>query len=525
MDRSTIETPSSALMNKMGRVILVKNAIANVVRGSSAAVVAVALPPFLTRWMSSDAYGAWSLVLQISAYVGYLDFGIQTAVGRFVAHANAKSDTEHRDRIVSTSLAALSVAGLLGLAGIIGVAILMRHIFPRLPPNLLTDTRVALVLVASSLAVGLPASVFNGVFVGLQKYEVPASIIGGSRVVSAVLLVFVVRHDGSLTRMGLAMAAVNLVSYGVQYLMYRKLTPIMELSTRLISRETARELLDYCLSLSIWSFATLLVTGLDVLLVGYFQFREVAYFAIAATLITFLTGLQNAVFAVMVPVTAVQHAKGDSEALGRGIITATRYGSFLLLFTGLPLILAAKNILTAWVGAVYAEHGTLILQVLVIANVLRLSAVPYAMALVGTGQQRLVTVTPLLEGVSNLLVSVVTGYFFGALGVAIGTLVGSLAGIGGNFLYNMRRTSGLDFEILDYLRDGLLRPAVCTIPLIVSSVALRWHASSAPTIRGLAVIIAFIATVLITWSWGLVHSEREKLRLHFLAFQVLAFQV
>ena len=38
--------------------------------------------------MSADSYGAWSLVLQLSAYVGYFDFGIQTAVGRFVAHAD-----------------------------------------------------------------------------------------------------------------------------------------------------------------------------------------------------------------------------------------------------------------------------------------------------------------------------------------------------------------------------------------------------------------------------------------------------
>jgi O-antigen/teichoic acid export membrane protein len=502
------------------RFVLAKNALANVVRGSSAAVVAILLPPFLTRLMSPDAYGAWSLVLQISAYLGYLDFGIQTAVGRFVAHANETNDTEHRDRIVSTSLVGLSAAGLLGLAGITVISVLMPHIFPRLPLDLVADARIALALVASSLAVGLPASVFNGIFIGLQRYEVPASIIGGSRIVGAVLLVLVVKHGGGLAQMGMAMAVVNLLSYGLQYLMYRKLTSAVRFSARLVSRETVRELLDYCLSLSVWSFAMLLVSGLDVLLVGYFQFEAVAYYAVTATLIAFLAGLQNAVFGVMVPSTAAQYARGDFGELGRCLITATRYGSFLLLFTGLPLLLAAKGVLTAWVGASYAARGAGILQVLVVANMIRLSAAPYVMTLIGTGQQRLVTVTPLLEGFCNLLASIIGGYLFGAMGVAVGTLVGSFAGMGGHFVYNMPRTTGIEFRISDYLRDGMLRPAICAVPLLACTILLNWNIEFAPAFKYLGLAAGLIATAVLIWRCGLLGSEREKLRLWRLALEV-----
>jgi O-antigen/teichoic acid export membrane protein len=189
-------------MNRNEKLVLVKNAAANVARGSAAALVAVLLPPFLTRLMSSDAFGAWSLVLQLSAFVGYLDFGIQTAIGRFMAHAGERGDSEHRDRIVSTSVAALTGAGAVGIAGSAGLAFLLPRIFHQVPQLLLADFRMALILVAGSLAVGLPCSVFNGIFVGLQRYEVPAAIIGGSRAISAVVLVLVVRHGGNLTQMG-----------------------------------------------------------------------------------------------------------------------------------------------------------------------------------------------------------------------------------------------------------------------------------------------------------------------------------
>ncbi len=174
-------------MNRSDQLTLTKNALANLARGSAAGLVAVLLPPFLTRLLPANVYGAWALVLQLSAFVGYLDFGIQTAIGRFVAHANERGDFSHRDRIASTSMAALACcASLAGVSGAIGLALWMPHLFHQLPPSLLREARCCLLLVAGSLAVGLPFSVFNGIFIGLQRYELTAAIIGGSRILSAI---------------------------------------------------------------------------------------------------------------------------------------------------------------------------------------------------------------------------------------------------------------------------------------------------------------------------------------------------
>jgi len=352
------------------------------------------VPPFLTRLMSTDAFGAWSRVLQLSAFVGYLDFGIQTAIGRFIAHTGESGDLEQRDRISSTSLAALSAAGVVGLLGSGVLALLLPHVFHQVPQVLLLDSRWALILVGGSLAIGLPFSVFNGIFVGLQRYEIPAAVIGASRLLSALLLVVIVRRNGNLAEMGAAVALVNLASYALQYVLYRKFAPRVRFSSHLVSRQAGRELVDYCVSLSIWTLAMLLISGLDVSFVGYFEFEKVAYYSVAVTLVIFLGGLQNALFNVMIPSTAIMQAQGNSIELGRLMITATRYGCFVLLIIGLPLILSAHRILSIWVGPSYAVEGARILQVLTAANVVRLSAVPYVMTLIGTGNNVL---SPLLR--------------------------------------------------------------------------------------------------------------------------------
>jgi O-antigen/teichoic acid export membrane protein len=331
-----------------------------------------------------------------------------------------------------------------------------------------------------------------------------------------VFLVVIVRHGGSLSQMGAAVAAVNLGSYGLQYLLYRKMAPRVRFSWQLVSRKSGRELYDYCLSLSIWSFAMLLVTGLDVALVGHFEFDKVAYYSVAATLIVFLAGVQNALFNVMIPSTAVLQARGNSIQLGQVMITATRYGNFILLLMGLPLILAAKGILAVWVGPRYAEQGARILEVLAAGNIIRLTAVPYVMTLIGTGQQRLVTITPVLEGVSNLIASLIGGFFFGAIGVAVGTLVGGCVGALGNVVYNMPRTNEITFRIADYLRDGLLRPLACALPLVGVALIYRFSGFSVRVAGYAAIGAAAVTTLLFFWRYGLVSSERERLRMrHF----------
>jgi O-antigen/teichoic acid export membrane protein len=497
-------------MNRKEKLVLLKNATANVARGSAAAIVAVVLPPFLVRLMSADSYSTWSLILQLCAYVGYLDFGIQTAIGRFVAHANEKGDSESRDRIVSTSGAVLSAAGILAIAGSIGITVMLPHIFRQIPNALVGNARLALLIVAISLAIGLPASIFNGIFIGLQRNEVPASIISGSRIISAIGLILVVRHGGSLLSMGVITGAVNLTSYLFQYWMYRRLVRETRVSRQFISRAAARELFDYCFSLSIWSFATLLITGLDLTLVGFFDFHSLGYYSVAATLITFILGLQNAIFATMIPAAAVLEARDSTSELGSILVSTTRYGMFLLLASGVPLLVATRPILSVWVGANYADHASPILRVLVIANIIRLSAIPYAMLLIGTGQQRLVTVSPLIEGFSNLLVSVIAGAALGAVGVAIGTLVGAIVGICFNFIYNMPRSARIAADRLSYFRNGYLRPLICVSPFLLVYALRRLFPNLASVTTIQSMLLATILTLVGTWKFGFSLDERAS---------------
>jgi O-antigen/teichoic acid export membrane protein len=496
------------------KFLIVKNATANLVRGTASAVVALVLPPFLTRSMSADAFGAWSLILQLSAYVGYLDFGIQTAIARFVAHATERKDTAHRDNIVSTALACLAASGLLAFLGLILLTLFLPHLFHHLPGYLLLDIRMSVLLVGGSLSIGLPASVFAGTFVGLQRNEIPAAVIAISRILNAGLLILIVRSGGGIRAMAFTSSIVNLLSYLVQFIAYRRmaknLEPTISISMRHVSKGAALELVDYCTSLTVWGLGMVLVTGLDLTIVGAYRFDEVGYYAVAATLITFLGGAFGALFGALGSPAAVFHARDDKAGLGRMVSVTTRLGMFLLLATGLPLIFGASRILRIWVGATYAQHATVLVQILVVANIVRLCATPYVVAMIGTGEQRRIILVPLLEGATNLVISLFAGYYLGAVGVALGTLIGSFISLGGHLIYNIGRNTTIQLSAIQYLRTSILRPVFCSVPILILGTSWpRLTASLQPWLTGSLLTGACLLTGGLVWYIGLVPDERQ----------------
>ena len=99
-------TPASPKHRRFA-VTFSRNAAARLARLFVSSLVGLALPAFLTHHLPVKTYGAWVLILQLSAYVSYLDFGVQTGVAKYVAEHEAKADQEDTERCASVGFAIL----------------------------------------------------------------------------------------------------------------------------------------------------------------------------------------------------------------------------------------------------------------------------------------------------------------------------------------------------------------------------------------------------------------------------------
>ena len=451
-----------------------KNAAANLGRGSVGAILALVLPPILVRHMSAAEYAVWVLVLQTAGYISYLNFGLQTAIGRYVAYANEKNDVEQRNSVFSTALVGLCAAALLSLVCLASAVAGAKSIFPDIPALLIPQMRLALLLVGLSLVIELPASACNGVFVGMERYEIPAVIGGLARLGSAIGIVVAALAGRSLVTMAAIVSVFNLLSHAAQLIMLRRVAPGLRFERSLVRRSTGRELSGYCFGLTVMSFSMLLVTGLDLLLVGRFEFAAVTPYSVSAILIAVISGGLFAIVNVIMPHAAALRAREKALEMGDLVISTTRISVLILVLTGIPIFIYARPILQVWIGPQYADSGAPLLQILIIANIIRLIGAAYSVILVAAGQQNYIKVSPLSEGITNLIASIALGSILGGIGVALGTLVGSVVSVGSHLWYSMPRTNAaIRFSRREFVVNGIVWPLLWTFPLVLAA-AISW---------------------------------------------------
>jgi O-antigen/teichoic acid export membrane protein len=449
------------------RLTVAKNAASNLIRGGATAAVAIALPHFLTRCLTAERFAAWSLILQIAAYASFLDFGLQTAVARFLAQAIELEQSDRQDKLISTALGLLSVAAFMAFALSLIVIWKLPHLFGGITADLLPEIRRAGILLSMSACLLLPLSTYTGVLIGLQRNEIPAAIIGCSRIAGAVAAIIAVRHTQSLTILAVCIGVPNVAGGLIQMAVVQRLLTNASIHIRHASGVISQELFNYCTGLTVWSFAMLLIGGLDVTIVGHFEFSAVGYYSVAALLITFFAGLSTAVLSALMTPVAALHARGDVLRIVQVVFAATRLTMFANLVLTSIIFLWGPSLLRLWVGPVYAAHAMPILKILAVAQTIRLTAAPYSGMLVSIGEQGKGIAGAICEALLNLFASVVGAILFGPVGVAWGTLIGAIGGLLWTLLRVMPAITGFQMKTLAFLKYAVLPGCIPCAPFLI----------------------------------------------------------
>jgi O-antigen/teichoic acid export membrane protein len=487
-----------------------RNIVVSLARVFAVSLVALALPSYLTHHLPVTTYAAWVLILQLGAYVSYLDLGIQTGVSKFVAEYDARGDYAGASRHASAGLALMTVAGILGLVLTVFLAWQVPRLFSTMPSTLYHDVRISVMLVGSSLSFGLVCAVYSAVFLGLQRYGIPMTLAIVNRASFAAIVITIVALHGSLGAMGIAVACVNVVTGLLQVLAWRKKAPQIHVSTRLVDFRVLKTMARYCSLQSIWTAAMLCITGLDVTIVGHYDYVQTAYYSIATLPTSFVLLIIASMVNPLMPASSAMSTQRSASEMGDFLNRTTRYTTVILLLTGLPLIVCGFPILRLWVGPEYALHTLMFLRVLVFANVIRNLCAPYATMICATGRQGAAAASAASEAIVNLGSSMYLASRFGALGVALGTLLGSFVSVALHFAITMHFTrQTLSISRSRLFLKGLLQPAMITIP----SMALLpfWWAPTRTTFGSRLVVLWGLSTLILAWFGGLSGKERKDL--------------
>lgn len=492
--------------------LVLSNAGANIARQVSAFLVVLVLPPLLVRSLDRSTYAIWLLILQIASYITIVDNGIQNVVARYVALERTTNGSPGVAKVMTNAIVLLAIVAAVAIVlfGLGSPALVW--LIPPESSSLLASAEHALFVTAAASALALPFAALAGMFVGDQRSGVNAVAATAGKVVgSAGVAWLAVRHRG-LEAMAFAMAGGTALQTLLYIAVDRFRHEAERFSWQLVRANYMIEIFTFSIGMMLSQLAGLLISGLDMPLVSAFDFPQAAYYGLALTASNLLLVPFGALTGPLMPIVTSVHATGNARRLGQVVMQITRWSSLLLgqlvLFLGMSL----PALLHWWVRQEYATHALPLAEILIAAQAIRLSCALYAMTGFSAGKQTQMLISPLGEGVVNLVCSFIGARWMGARGVALGSVVGALAGVLLQLLINMRRTQDvIEVSPGPFLLKGILKPLLSMAPVIPIFFIARTWISSPAQLFTLAIVCTLLSMPM-AFFWGMEPEDRLRVQ-------------
>ena len=468
-----------------------KNSLFNILSGIFTALVNVGLPPLLARTLDVTTFSAWILLLQIGAYLNYLNLGGQVVFSKYIAQAHHTSDEIlDNKQTVSSGLVFLSGLALVGfflLLSAIQFVPFFSHLLEKTSIISFTD----IFLVFLSFAVIFPISGVNGYFIGLQKNKY---VFINNLILRSFIFILVnisASFYGTLQSLSLAYALSHIIILlYICYLFTIKKEGI-SFNFHFFSKKRFLEIIHFCSGYSAWSLSMFLVSGITLTLVAKFEYKNLAIYSICLSIITAFTGLHSAIFNNLLPeLAALDKTFGKTER-GNLLIFQTKSSTTILSSIILILLFSGHFLLPIWAGRIYTYGNEWLFDFLVFACCIRWTATPYALHLLATNQQRLGITSAIIEGVATVSMALLFGAFWGATGIIWASMLGGIIGILGNILLNFKNDKFVKINPGTYLCQGVIFPLISITPItacLVTEYLLKLHLT---IVRIFAMFIGF----------------------------------
>jgi O-antigen/teichoic acid export membrane protein len=401
---------------------LLTGGISNFVARFTTAAVWFVLTPFVLAHVEPSGYALWVLMGAVASYGYLLDFGVGSAVVKYVAEHTARGERDPARTLITTArVLAVALAVLTAL-----LALAVAHILPALltAPAAQQQLAIRLVLLTGiDVAIAIAYIPHVSVLRGLQRYDLANGVAIAASLVQGVATVGVLLAGWGV----LGMIAINIpttIASGLAFsAMARRVAPDLMAGSHVMTWTAIRRITSFSTSGFAIDMAARLQTKTDEWVIALFMpVTAVTPYALARRLgeVTALAAVQC--LKVVMPVASELDAGKDAEKLGHLYITGSRLALAFAAPVTAVLMVIGGPVLALWVGPQYGNEGALV-AVLAAASLLATSQAPATQVLLGIARHRVVAISAVSSGIANVLLSILLLQWFGLLGVAFGTLI------------------------------------------------------------------------------------------------------
>lgn len=483
------------------------NAVLNFLGLAVPLVLAFFVMPIAARNLGSARFGLLGLAWAVTEYLNLFDLGLGRALVKFVADA-LHHDSPKLNEIVSLSMAAQIVAGLIGGAAFALAAPLLVHNVFRISPAVADEALGVFRVVGLSVPVVLLISGQRAVLEGAQRFDLSSALRMLGSVAALVIPAIGAVIGASLPSILLVVLASRVIVSVLYAIATRRAVPHFRWV-----RSRDWTLLRRVLSFGGW---VLVSNTVSPLLVYFDRFAlgtiaglaAVGFYTAPYEGVTRMLLIPVSVFSSLLPALTSIEAGRETE---RFVRLASASERILAPIMALPLSLLfvfAPELLRVWLGLEYAAQSATALRLLAVGVMANSLANPLVVTLYAKNRPDLPAKFHLIELAIHIPLTIWLIGTFGIAGAAAAwatrvTLDMSL------LLWAAARTS--DTPVLQ-LAGGRVGRSAAAILLLVAGLAGA-KLLAADTIAGAVVAVLAVVSVFVgvSWRWILGDAERSAM--------------
>jgi O-antigen/teichoic acid export membrane protein len=391
-----------------------------------AVVLAFFLTPFVLHHLGAARFSLWALVASIASYGSLLDFGIGTAVVKYVAEHRAREEWHDARMVLATALWLYTGLALLGILLSLGVAY---WVTPRLPlsPADRNEAWWLGLLLGSAAALSLPCSIPAAALKGANRFDVANLLSSSGALVGAGATVALLLGGGGVRALAASNIVVMVAMQAPSIWMLWRVDPELRFRWDEGRLGAMRRIFSFSVPVFAVGFADLFHSRAGEVVIGSFlPVRSLAPYALAKRLMESAQSLAGQFARVLPPVAAELNATGDHQGLCAMWMASTRLTIATFLPIGCALAILAAPLLRAWAGAEFT-NGAPVVMLLVPAYLCELATWPAAAVIQARNRYSAVAIAAVCSGVCILGLSILFVPRVGISGAALAILIPTVA--------------------------------------------------------------------------------------------------
>jgi O-antigen/teichoic acid export membrane protein len=421
------------------------------------------LTPFILHRLGDEAYGIWVLVFSTTGLYRIFNLGISSAVIRYVSKYSALRDFDNLARFVNTILFLFCCIGAFLLIVTCASSLYADRIF-HITAQYQETFPLLLLLAGSAFSVQFPLGVFGGILEGLQLFwwKNLAQIV--SDLLRVVLIVMALNRGLGLFSICFITVILSLGSATFfVFLTYRALP--VRFHVLKFDRVVFREVIAYSSVTFLSLVAGLLRFRSDALVIGIFiSTAAITPFSIGSKIIDYCSPLVTGLASIFTPMSSYHHSQGDTGRLRQILIRGNRACAMLMIPACLALVFLGKSVIEVWVGMKYVSSYWILLA-LVVPYTIELSQSASPKILYGISKHWTLGKVRVLEGVTNLGLSIFLLHYYGILGVALGTAIPLT--VTSILFLPQHLCRMLDVPLRTFVKEVFLTPLFLCLPMAI----------------------------------------------------------